>query len=304
MANNIHRFRKDLRRNYQAYLMILPMVILVFVFCYVPMYGILVAFQNYRPTKGILGSEWVGLANFVDFFKSPHAFKVIRNTLLLSLYSLAINFPFPIILALMLNELRNKGFKRTIQTITYMPYFISTVVICGMIKAFFAFDGPLNELIQAFGGEPVNLLSDAKSFPSLIVFSDLWQSIGWNSIIYMAALTNIDTTLYEAAEMDGCGRLQKIWHITIPGIIPTMTILLILSVGSLLSSNSDKILLLYSPLTYETGDVIGTFIYRRGIQGGDYSYSSAVGLFQSVINFILVLVANWVSRKTTENSLW
>lgn len=296
--------KRDFKKNHLAYLMILPTIVLVFIFCYVPMGGLVVAFENYRPQTGLFGSKWVGLKHFQEFFGSPHSLTVIKNTILISVYSLLINFPLPIILALMINEIKNKAFKKTVQTITYMPYFISTVVICGIMKAFLAYDGPINEIIKLFGGTASNILNDPAVFPSLIVFSDLWQNLGWNSIIYLAALTSIDTALYEAAKMDGCGKLKQIWHITLPGIIPTMMILLILSIGTLLTANSDKILLLYQPLTYETGDVIGTFIYRRGVKGGDYSFSTAVGLFQSVINFGLVVFANWFSNRTTENSLW
>lgn len=299
-----NRIKKDIKLNYQAYLMLLPAIVLVLVFAYMPMGGIVMAFQKYRPKTGILGSEWAGFTHFIDFFSSPHSLRVVRNTVMISLYSIIVNFPGPIILALLFNELKNGPFKKSIQTISYMPYFISTVVIAGMIKAFFAYDGPINELLGIFGSAPSNLLNNPTAFPSVIVFSDLWQSIGWNSIIYMAALSSIDTQLYEAARIDGCGRFKQIWHITIPSIIPTMTVLLILSVGGILSANSDEILLLYQPLTYETGDVIGTFIYRRGVRGGDYSFTTAVGLFQSVINFVLVIFANWFSKKTTENSLW
>ncbi|MDD6032579.1 MAG: ABC transporter permease subunit [Oscillospiraceae bacterium] len=300
----LRRLKLDLKRNYQAYLMVLPSIVLIFIFCYIPMYGILIAFQDYRPQVGVLGSEWVGLAHFKDFFRSPHALNVIRNTLFISIYSLAVGFPCPILLALLLNEVKCQVFKRTVQTISYMPYFISTVVICGMLKSFLAYDGVFNEIVKLFGGAPSSFLSSPALFPSIIVFSDLWQCIGWNTIIYMAALTNIDPNLYEAAHMDGCGRIRQMWHITLPGIVPTVVVLLILSIGGLLSANSGKILLLYTPLTYETGDVIGTFIYRRGLQGGDYSYSEAVGLFQTVINFLLLVFANWFSNKTTETSLW
>ena len=303
-ATVLQRLKRDFKQNYQAYLMVIPSIVLIFIFCYIPMYGILIAFQNYRPQAGVFGSEWVGLANFVDFFQSPHALKIIRNTLFISVYTLAVTFPCPILLALLLNEVRCRAFKRTVQTISYMPYFVSTVVICGMLKSFLAYDGVFNEIVKLFGGTPASYLSSAALFPSVIVFSDLWQSVGWNSIIYIAALTNIDPNLYEAARMDGCGRLRQMWHITLPGIVPTMTVLMILSIGGLLSANSDKILLLYTPLTYETGDVIGTFIYRRGLKGGDYSYSEAVGLFQTAINFLLLVFANWFSNKTTETSLW
>ena len=300
----LQRLKLDLKRNYQAYLMALPSIVLVFIFCYIPMYGILMAFQNYRPQTGVLGSEWVGFAHFVDFFKSPHSLKVLRNTLMISLYGLVAGFPCPIILAFLLNEVRCRAFKRTVQTISYMPYFISIVVVCGMLKSFLAYDGVFNEVIKLLGGEPLSFLSNPMLFPSVIVLSDIWQDVGWSSIIYLAALTSIDSTLYEAAEIDGCGRLRRMWHVTLPGIAPTITVLMILNIGGLLAANSEKILLLYSPLVYETGDVIGTFIYRRGLKGGDFSYSTAVGLFQTVVNFILLIIANWISQKTTENSLW
>ncbi len=300
----LRRLKLDLQRNYQAYLMVLPSIVLIFIFCYIPMYGVLMAFENYRPQLGVLGSEWVGLYHFKDFFTSPHSLNVLRNTVVISVYSLLVGFPFPIILALLLNEVRCQAYKRTVQTISYMPYFISNVVICGMLKSFLAYDGLFNQIGAVFGMAPKSFLSNPALFPSVIVFSDLWQSIGWNSIIYMAALAGIDPDLYEAAHIDGCGRLRQIWHITLPGIVPTMVTLLILSIGGLLGANSDKILLLYSPLTYETGDVIGTFVYRRGIKGGDFSYSTAVSLFQTVINFLLLIFANWFSNKTTETSLW
>lgn len=300
----LRRLKLDLQRNHQAYLMVLPSIVLIFFFCYIPMYGVLMAFENYRPQLGVLGSEWVGLYHFKDFFTSPHSLNVLRNTVVISVYSLLVGFPFPIILALLLNEVRCQAYKRTVQTISYMPYFISNVVICGMLKSFLAYDGLFNQIGAVFGMAPKSFLSNPALFPSVIVFSDLWQSIGWNSIIYMAALAGIDPDLYEAAHIDGCGRLRQIWHITLPGIVPTMVTLLILSIGGLLSANSDKILLLYSPLTYETGDVIGTFVYRRGIKGGDFSYSTAVSLFQTVINFLLLIFANWFSNKTTETSLW
>ena len=300
----LRRLKLDLQRNYQAYLMVLPSIVLIFIFCYIPMYGVLMAFENYRPQLGVLGSEWVGLYHFKDFFTSPHSLNVLRNTVVISVYSLLVGFPFPIILALLLNEVRCQAYKRTVQTISYMPYFISNVVICGMLKSFLAYDGLFNQIGAVFGMAPKSFLSNPALFPSVIVFSDLWQSIGWNSIIYMAALAGIDPDLYEAAHIDGCGRLRQIWHITLPGIVPTMVTLLILSIGGLLSANSDKILLLYSPLTYETGDVIGTFVYRRGIKGGDFSYSTAVSLFQTVINFLLLIFANWFSNKTTDTSLW
>jgi putative aldouronate transport system permease protein len=300
----LSRLKLDLKRNHQAYLMVLPAVVLIFIFAYIPMYGILIAFQNFRPAKGIWGSEWVGLKYFIEFFEGAHTRLLLRNTLIISLYSLVVCFPAPIILALLLNEVRVSWFKRTVQTISYMPYFISTVVICGMLKSFLAYDGVINEIVKLFGGSPENYLSNPAYFRSIIVFSGLWQGVGWGSIIYMAALTGIDPTLYEAARIDGCGRLRQMLHVTLPGIVPTIAILLIMDVGSIMSVSSDKILLLYSPLTYETGDVIGTYIYRRGIRGAEYGFTTAIGLFETLVNFLLLILANEFSRRVSDNSLW
>ena len=295
---------KDLKKYKVAYLMAVPAVVLLFVFKYIPMYGLVIVFENYKPVRGILGSQWVGLKNFADFFGNSNFTILLRNTLVMSLYSLFAGFPAPIILALLLNEVRAPRFKKTVQTITYMPYFISTVVICGILRQFLSFDGLFNALGALAGKSPVSYLSEPKLFPSIIVWSGIWQTIGWNSIIYMAALAAVDVELYEAASIDGCGKLRQIWHITLPGIVPTIITLLILSIGGLLNVATDKILLLYTPLTYETGDVFGTYVYRKGIRGGDYSYSTAVGLVQTVVNFGLLVFSNFVSKRVTEQSLW
>lgn len=296
---------RDLKRNRTAYLMAVPAVILLLVFSYAPMYGILIAFKKYKPALGILGSPWIGFTHFETFFRSAHFLKLVRNTVCISLYSMAVEFPLPIVLALILNEVRAPKFKRTVQTITYMPYFISTVVICGILKQFLAYDGTLNAILKhLFGMEPVIFLNEARYFRSIIVWSNVWQGVGWNSIIYMAAIAGIDMQLYEAARIDGCGRFRQALYVTLPGIAPTIVILLILTMGSLFAVATDKILLLYTPLTYETGDVIGTYVYRKGIRGGDYSFSTAVGLAQTVVNFTLLIVVNNVSKRISEVSLW
>ena len=228
----------------------------------------------------------------------------MRNTLAISLLSLLFGFPAPIIMALMLNEVRHAGFKRTVQTITYMPYFISTVVVCGIIKSFLTYDGVLNQITSYFGRAPESFISNPSYFRAIVISSDLWQFIGWNSIIYLAALSAIDMQLYDAAKIDGAGRLRQIWHVTLPGVAPTATILLILAVGRLMSVGCDKIILLYTPLTYETADIISSYVYRRGIQYAEYSYTTAVGLFNTVINVTLLVLANWFSSKYSETSLW
>ncbi len=295
---------KDLRRHWAAYLMLIPAVVLLFIFSYIPMYGIVIAFKNYKPQLGIWGSPWVGLEHFAKFFTSAHFPVLLRNTLSISVYSLLAGYPCSIILALLLNEVRCAKYKKVVQTISYMPYFISSVVVCGMLKSFLSYDGMFNALNNLTGREPISFLSEPKYFQHIIVWAGVWQGMGWNSIIYMAALSAIDTQLYEAARIDGCGRLRQAWHVTIPGIMPTVIMLLIMSVGSILTVGTDNILLLYNPMTYETGDVFGTYTYRLGIRGGQYDYTAAVGLAETVVGFIMIIIVNWISRKTTEQSLW
>jgi putative aldouronate transport system permease protein len=299
------KIRLDLRRNYQAYLMALPAIVLLFIFAYVPMYGIVIAFTDYKPVLGVFGSKWIGLEHFRNFFSSVFAYRIIRNTLLISAYSFAFGFPLPILLALLLNEVKCRPFKRAVQTISYMPYFISAVVACGILKEFLSYGGLVGKLAGTlFGAAPQSYLSNPAYFRAILIASDIWQAIGWNSIIYLAALASVDVELYNAAKIDGAGRLRQIWHVTLPGIQPTIIVLMILSVGSLLSVEADKILLLYSPSTYETADVIGTYVYRRGLVGSEYGFSTAIGLMNTLVNLMLLMSANWLSRRATGESLW
>jgi len=298
------RLKSDLIQHWPAYLMILPAIALTFLFSYVPMYGILLAFKKYSAAKGILGSPWIGFAHFHKFLGSPHFAMLLRNTLHIGIYGMLVSFPLQITLALLINEVRNIHFKKAVQTISYMPYFISMVVLCGMLKSFLGYDGTLNAFRMLISGaKPIHFLSEPRFFPSIVVWSDQWTNAGWGTIIYLSALSSIDQQLYEAARIDGCGRFRQILHVTLPGLLPTIVMLMILNIN-VLTVNSEKILLLYSPLTYETGDVFGTFVYRQGIKGGKYDYSTAVGLFVMVVSLITTLFVNWVSKKTTDQSLW
>lgn len=298
------RARKDVLRNRYIYLMLLPVLAYYLIFHYGPMYGAVIAFQDFNPLKGILGSKWIGLENFTDFFKSVFFVRLLRNTLFINLLDLFFGFPAPIILALLLNELRWAPFKRLVQTVSYMPHFISVVVVVGMLVDFFARDGLINNLFRPFIAQPIAFLQSPDWFRPLFVGSGIWQHVGWASIIFLAAITNIDPTLYEAAMVDGAGRFRQLLHITLPGILPTIVILLILRLGAMMSVGYEKIILMYNPLTFETADVISTYVYRRGVLNTDYSFSAAVGLFNSVLNFALVVAANTISRKVNETSLW
>ncbi len=298
------RLGRDLRRNRSAYFMLLPVVAYYLLFHYGPMYGAIIAFQDFNPMKGILNSPWVGFENFRDFFSSVYFWRLVRNTLMINLIDLLFGFPAPILLALLLNEIKWSPFKRVVQTVSYMPHFISVVVVVGMLVDFFARDGLINNLIRPFIADPIAFLQSPDWFRPLYVGSGIWQHVGWASIVYLAAITNIDPSLYEAAMVDGAGRFRQLIHITLPGIMPTIIVLLILRLGSMMTVGYEKILLMYNPLTYETADVISTYVYRRGILNTDFSFSAAVGLFNSVINFGLVLAANSISRKLNNTSLW
>ena len=285
--------------------MLLPALIYFIVFCYWPMYGAQIAFRDYIATKGIWGSPWVGFDHFTRFFNSPYFWDLIRNTVVISLYNLIAGFPLPIILALSLNELRNERVKKTIQTITYAPYFISVVVMCSMIMSFLnPSTGIINKMIETLGGEAIPFLSKEELFPSIYVWTNVWQATGWGSVIYIAALSGVDPALLEAATLDGATRLQKIWYVNLPAITPTIVILLILNCGGILSVGYEKIFLLQSPLNTATSEVISTYVYKTGLVGAQYSFSTAVGLFNSVVNLIMLTIVNAVSRKVSENSLW
>lgn len=296
--------KKDFKRNKVKYLIVLLPVVFYILFYYVPLYGAIIAFQDYSPRLGIIGSEWVGFKHFKDFFASNTFLRVLKNTFVLSGLDIVFGFPLPIIFAILLNEVKNKLFKRTIQTVSYMPHFISLVIACSMIKTFCAYDGVINWVIAKLGFEPFSILQSPPAFKYVYVLSNIWQEMGWNSILYIAALGGINSELYEAASLDGAGRLRQTWHVTLPGIMPTIMIMLILRIGQVLSVGYEKILLLYNPATYKTADVISTYIYRKGLQDFDWSYSAAVGLFNSVVNFIFLIAANKISQKTTETSLW
>ena len=298
-------FLKKTKKQYMLILMIVPAFLVVAIFNYVPMYGILMAFKDYRVARGVAGSDWVGLKHFIAFFNNPFATRTISNTLILGTYSFLWSFPAPIILALLINELNHLKFKKLVQTISYLPYFLSTIIIVGMLKNFTALEGGLfNQIITFFGGEPIHFFAEASWFRTLYIGSGIWQGIGWGTIIYLAALAGVDVELYDAAAIDGANRLQRIWYITLPALYPTITILMILSIGSILGSDFQKVLLMYNPNTYQVSDIIQTYVFREGIEGGRTSYTTAVGLFTSVVSFILLYLANLISRKLDGNSLW
>ncbi len=298
------RLKKDFRKNWILYLMALPALIYFFVYCYMPMGGLYIAFSDYRITGGLFSGEFVGLKWFREFFQGYYFKRLLRNTLMLSLETLIFGFPVPVIFALVLNEIRSKSFKRIAQTLTYLPHFISIIVICGMILNFTSTDGLINTIIRAFGGEPIPFMSRKEWFRPVYVISEIWQTFGWNSVVFLAALTGIDVQQFEAARLDGASRLQQIIHISLPSILPTIVTMLLMRLGSVMSVGFEKVFNLYNPATYETADIISTFVYREGILGANYSSAAAIGLFNCVINLILVVMMNMVSRKLTETSLW
>ncbi len=299
-----HNIKRDFVKNWPLMLMLLPTIIFFVVFCYIPMVGLLMAFEDYKPNLGLFGSDFVGLENFETFFTSVYCWRVIRNTLWLSGLQLVVVFPVTIIFALLLNELSSQKYKRTVQTISYMPNFISMVVVAGIIIDFCESDGAITSLVGAITGDYANLLSLPSAWRPIYILSDIWQGVGFGSIIYVAALAGIDKSLYEAAEMDGANRFQRIIHVTIPGIIGTIMIMLILKVGSMMSVGYEKTILLYNSQVFETADIISSYVYRMGLQEADYGYSTAVSLFNSVINFALLVISNSLSKKFTESSLF
>lgn len=301
------RLGKDFRKHYLIYFMAIPMVAYYIFFHYVPMYGAVIAFKNFRPALGITKSPWAGeygLDNFKSFFSSVYFGRLISNTLSINLKLLIFGFPIPIIFAILLNEIRSVRFLKGVQVISYLPHFISTMVLCGMIVDFCARDGIITQIAHLFGAPNSNLLLRPENYQKIYVISDIWQTMGWNSIIFYAAITGIDQALYEAADMDGASRFQKMLHVTLPGIKQTIMIMLILRLGQMMSLGYEKTILLYNANTYETADVISTYVYRKGLLDFDYSYSTAVGLFNSVINFVMLVFANKLSKKFNETSLW
>lgn len=296
--------RKDFRVNWFLYVMVLPLLAFFIVFHYMPMSGLAMAFVNYKPKLGIWGSPFVGLQNFTSFFSSMFAGRVIRNTLVISLLELLITFPVTIIFALLLNEVKNRAAKRAYQTISYLPYFISIVVAVGIIMDAVSSRGYISHFIALFTGKSENLLGKLNAWRPIYILSGMWQGLGFGSIIYVAALAAVDQELYEAAVMDGAGRWRQTWHITLPGISSTIVIMLILKVGSMMAVGHEKTILMYNPQIYETADIISSFVYRKGLQDFDYSYATAVGLFNSLINFALLLGANAVSRRLSDTSLF
>lgn len=292
--------------NLELYSLMLPAIIIIFVYCYVPMYGYVIAFQDYAPGASFWGAntKWVGLKHFIKFYEGPYFSRLMGNTLWLSFINLAWGFWVPILFALLLNEVNIMGFKKFVQTASYLPYFISMVVMCGMLISFINPAGLINKLIVALGGTAQPWRTIPSAFPTIYVLANIWKSFGFNSILYMSVITSIDTSMYESARLDGANRFQQAIHITIPSIVPTIAIMLIMAVGGLLNANQEMILLLYVPSTYEVADVIGTYVYREGIQGGKFSFTTAIGMLQSVINFFLVFVANKISDKLTGAGLF
>lgn len=313
-SNNIHiswrsKLKKDLVKHRSAYFLFLPVLAFYLIFCYKPMYGLIIAFKDFTPFKGIMGSPWaadLGLKHFMDFFGSVYFGRLIRNTLVISITNLLVTFPAPIILALLLNEIRCRKYKGLLQTLTYLPHFISMVVICSMVRMFVDHEGFITQVLASLGlvdGE-LSMLSNKNYFVPIYVFSDLWQTIGWSAIIYISALSGVDQELYEAARIDGANRWQQTLHVTIPAIMMTIIMMFIMKIGTVMSVGYEKIILLYNPGIYETADVISSYVYRKGLQEADWSYAAAVGFFNSFINLFLVVTANKITKKVTDMGLW
>ena len=298
------RLKRDLKRNWSLYILALPMVAFFLVFHYAPLYGLLIAFKDFSPALGIMGSPWVGFDNFLTFFNSRSFTNVVRNTFMLNFYALIFTMPASIIFALLLNEIRTSGLKRSIQTLSYLPFFVSLVVVCGMILEFTGRNGIINDVVYFFTGDRIQFMLDPGWFRTVYTVSDIWQLLGWGAIIYIAAIAGLDQELYEAATIDGAGRWRKMRYITLPGILSIIVIIYILRIGQMLSLGFEKIILLYNPMIYETADVISSFMFRVGLMQMEFSYSAAVGMFNSMINFSLLLIANQVSRRLLGSSLW
>lgn len=298
--------RHHLGSTMELYAIMAPSLIHIFIFCYIPLFGIVIAFQNYSPGAGFfdLSAEWVGFKYFQEFMSNMYFWRLIKNTLVLSLLNIGIVFWTPILFALLLNEIRAVRFKKVAQTISYLPHFISAVVVAGMVLSFVRPDGLVNQITGLFGIPAVAYQNSPEAFPWIYTITNIWKSFGFSSILYLSSMAAVDPGLYEAARLDGASRLRQLWHITLPMILPTIVIQFIFAVGGILNANSEMILLLYNPATYQSADVIGTFIYRDSLLNGRFSYGTAVGLFTSVINFAMVYAGNFLARKTVNFSLW
>jgi putative aldouronate transport system permease protein len=299
-----YRWGRNYSRNRYIYLMVIPVVLYYVIFHYIPMGGAVIAFQDYKPALGMRRSQWVGLRNFIEFLGGPYALRLIKNTLLLNVYQIIFGFPAPILLALFINEINHKLYKKAVQTISYMPHFISLVVICGLLQTFCRTDGIFNDFLGLFGLERTNLLARAELFRTIFTASGIWQTIGWGSIIYLATLSGVDPNLYEAAAMDGATRIARMVHVSFPSLIPVIVVQLIMRLGNILTQGFEIIILLYSPLIYDTSDVISSYVYRRGLIQMDYSFGSAVGIFNSIVNLVILVLANHIAQKSIKESLW
>ena len=298
--------KRDTKDNIQYYLIMVIPLILIFLFCYLPLFGIIIAFQDYVVGKPFFGEgvTWVGLKWFKQFVNSYYFTRILRNTLIINALELLLGFAVPIIFALVVNEIVSRRYQKFVQTVSYLPHFLSTVVVAGMVLSFIGNDGIITSILQALGFEAKSLNANAAAFPWIYVITSIWKSFGWNSIIYLSTISSIDPGLYEAASVDGATRMKKIWHITLPAMLPLIMIKLIMSIGGMLSANTDMILLLYNSSTYKTADVIGTYVYRESLLGGRYSYGTASGLLMSIFAFILTYIANRISDKATGFSMW
>lgn len=300
------RFKRNLGLYWQIYLMLFIPIAYYLIFRYTPMFGNIIAFRKYRAGGKLFGEQFSGLKYFKQFVKDQTFWRAFRNTLVLNITYLLFRFPLTLIFALLINEIINLKWKKFVQTVSYLPHFISTVIVCGMIKELLSTSGPINAFLVNLGLDKIEFIAQAKYFVSIFVISGIWQSIGWGTILYLAAMSNINPSLYEAAAVDGAGHFQRVWHVTIPCILPTITTLLILDIGGLVGSGGafEKVYLLYNPMTYETADIVSTYVFRMGIGSGNYSYATAVGLFEGIINLVLLTIANTVSKKVTDSGLW
>lgn len=300
------RLIRNLGQYWQIYLMLVIPVVYYIIFRYIPMFGNIIAFRQYRAGGSLFGEKWVGLKYFKQFIKDRTFWSAFSNTLILNIAYLAVRFPLTLIFALLINEIRNIHWKKFVQTVSYLPHFISLVIVCGMLKELLSTSGPINAVIANLGGEKINFISLAQWFRTIFIVSGVWQSLGWGTILYLAAMSGINPSLYEAATVDGASHLQQVLNVTIPSILPTITTLLILDIGGLVGSGGsfEKVYLLYNPMTYETADIVSTYVFRMGIDSGNYSYATAVGLFEGIINLVLLTIANKVSKKLTDSGLW